>query len=81
VSGRAGAVPLRVRRPPTLSCERCLRRPAALCATDEPENEGALLFGDELVGVLLCRPCLRETEEDGPWSAVDELEPASGRAE
>jgi hypothetical protein len=60
-----------------LACERCARRPAAVCATDEPENEGALGLGDQLAGWLLCLPCLRQTERDGPWSAEDRLDPAA----
>ena len=42
-------------------------------AIDEPENEGALMFGDQIAGVLLCTPCLDATEADGPWSFVEAL--------
>jgi hypothetical protein len=44
---------------------------------DEPENEGGLMFGDELLGLLLCGPCLRETEGQGPWHGVELLEEAA----
>ena len=44
---------------------------------DEPENEGALMFGDQLAGLLLCGACLRETEADGPWDGVELLEEAA----
>jgi hypothetical protein len=56
-----------------MACERCARRLATVCASDEPENEGALRFGDPLLGRLLCLPCLRQTEREGPWSHVDPL--------
>ena len=58
----------------TIACEGCGRRPAQVCASDEPEHESALLFGDPLLGRLLCRACLRRSERDGPWSHVDALE-------
>ena len=58
----------------TIACEGCGRRPAQVCASDEPEHESALLFGDPLLGRLLCRACLRRSERDGPWSHVDPLE-------
>jgi hypothetical protein len=74
VDGRASAS-ARGRRVTGLLCERCLRARAVASASDEPENDGALFFGDELVGVLLCASCLRETEQDGQSSAVDPIDP------
>ncbi|MGE0025673.1 MAG: hypothetical protein AB7O78_01540 [Thermoleophilia bacterium] len=41
-----------------------------------PENDGALLFGDQVNGMLLCDPCLKETEADGPWDQVELLDAA-----
>jgi hypothetical protein len=64
MTNRGGAFP----------CERCAARPATICAIDEPENDGSLMFGDEVTGVLLCGPCLRETEAQGPWDAVEVLD-------
>jgi hypothetical protein len=32
------------------------------------------MFGDQLLGLLLCGPCLRETEADGLWDGVELLE-------
>lgn len=44
-----------------------------MVAIDEPENEGALMFGDQIAGVLLCTSCLALTEADGPWSFVEDI--------
>lgn len=56
------------------TCEHCKRRPATVCASDLPEQEGGLLFGDPVCGWLLCDRCLERSERDGPWSAVDYLD-------
>ena len=60
-----------------MKCERCEKRRATVAVWDAPENEGALLFGDEWLGLLLCGPCLRETEAKGPWDGVEPLEEAA----
>ena len=60
-------------RSPKLMCERGCGRPARFCAWEEPEQHGQLDFGDELCGVLLCRPCLAIDERQGPWQGVDPL--------
>ena len=59
----------------TLLCDRCAR-PATHVARDEPEQEGGLLMGDELLGVMLCDACLAVTEADGSWDGVEVLEAA-----
>lgn len=56
-----------------MRCERCRRRPARVVVEDHPENDGAMLFGDETLGMYLCNPCLCETQADGPWSMVTRL--------
>ena len=56
-----------------MTCERCHDAPPLVCAVDAPEQEGGLMFGDPLLGVLLCRACLSVTEADGPWSSVEVL--------
>lgn len=56
-----------------MTCDHCHDAPPLVCAIDEPEQEGALMFGDPLLGVLLCRTCLALTEADGPWSSVEVL--------
>lgn len=60
-----------------MTCERCGGGHAVVAVWDEPENEGGLMFGDELLGLLLCGPCLRETEGQGPWHGVELLEEAA----
>lgn len=56
-------------------CDRCETGRARYCAIDEPENDGALIFGDVISGRLLCPACLTATEADGPWSSVERLDP------
>lgn len=56
-----------------MRCDRCTEA-ATHVAWDEPENEGALMFGDEVIGVALCDRCLAETLELGPWDGVEPLE-------
>lgn len=55
-----------------MTCDRC-GRPASHCAWDEPENDGALMFGDELLGMLLCARCLAASMAEGPWDGVEAL--------
>lgn len=60
-----------------MTCDRCHQHPAAVCAVDEPDNDGVLLFGDQISGRLLCDHCLAVTEADGPWHDVIRLEVAA----
>lgn len=53
-----------------MRCERCGTRRALWAAIEDPEQEAAVLFGDDVVAMCLCLPCLEVTEVDGPWSAV-----------
>lgn len=57
-----------------MTCDRCEQAEATVCVWDEPENASGLMFGDELLGRLLCGSCLRETEADGPWHGVEVLD-------
>lgn len=59
-----------------MTCDRCQTRPADVVAIDEPDNDGALLFGDQVADRMLCGHCLRVTEADGPWHDVIHLEAA-----
>jgi hypothetical protein len=59
-----------------IRCDHCHERPPRHVAWDLPENEGGLLMGDELLGVLLCDACLAVTAADGPWDGVEALEAA-----
>ena len=57
------------------ACERCGARGRVLWAcVDEPEEEGAVFFGDQVEGMALCGPCVEVTEADGPWSLVTRLD-------
>lgn len=61
-----------------MKCDMCHDTPPPLvCAIDEPEQEGGLMFGDQLLGVLLCLDCLAVSEEMGPWSLVVGLDVAA----
>jgi hypothetical protein len=51
--------------------------PPLVCAIDAPEQDGGLMFGDPLLGLLLCGSCLTATEADGPWSSVERLDVAA----
>ena len=53
-----------------LTCERC-DAPPLFVGIDEPDNDGGLMFGDQILGVLLCAACLGASEVDGPWSVVE----------
>ena len=53
-----------------LKCERCGARKALWTALEDPEQDAALLFGDDLVGMCLCTRCLEASEQDGPWTVV-----------
>lgn len=57
-----------------VTCDHCHDAPPLFCAWDEPEQEGGLMFGDQVLGVLLCSACLAVTEADGPWHGVEPLE-------
>lgn len=59
-----------------IPCERCGLAPSRFVAIDLPEQEGGLMFGDQVAGRLLCGPCLTVTEADGPWDAVEALDAA-----
>jgi hypothetical protein len=59
-----------------LRCERCGTRKALWTAIEEPEQDAAMLFGDEVVAMCLCTRCLELSEQDGPWSAVYRIDPA-----
>jgi hypothetical protein len=59
-----------------MTCERLgCRRRALWCALEDPEQDCAELFGDDVVGICLCGACLRASEADGPWSAVFRIDP------
>lgn len=58
-----------------MTCERCGCAPPRFVAIDLPEQEGGMM-GDQIAGLLLCGPCLAASEADGPWDAVEALEPA-----
>lgn len=58
-----------------LRCERCGSRRAVWACVDEPEQEGAT-FGDEVLGMVMCTPCLDLSEADGPWDLVARLDAA-----
>lgn len=47
--------------------------PPQFVAIDLPEQDGGLMFGDQVAGLLLCPACLAVTEADGPWSTVEAL--------
>ena len=51
-----------------MTCERCKRRPAVVAVVDALE-----FLWDEVLGWVLCRPCLKDTEADGPWDEVHAL--------
>lgn len=51
--------------------------PPLVCAIDLPEQEGGLMFGDQVLGVLLCATCLAASELLGPWAQVETLETAA----
>jgi len=51
-----------------VTCERCKRRPAVVAVVDAPG-----FLWDEVLGRVLCGPCLDATEADGPWDEVHEL--------
>lgn len=51
--------------------------PPQVCAIDLPEQEGGLMFADQVLGRLLCASCLKATEADGPWSSVEPLDVAA----
>ncbi len=55
-----------------MRCERCHLRPAVVAVVDEPE-----VLWDEVLGWVLCRPCLCVTEADGPWHQVHVLDEAA----
>ena len=57
-----------------MTCESCGAEPAVACVWDEPDNEGAMLFGDELIGLLVCEDCLHRSQALGPWAGVELLE-------
>lgn len=58
-----------------MRCERCGARGRVLWAcVDEPEEESVVLFGDEVLGLVLCSPCLDRSERDGPWDIVTRLD-------
>jgi len=57
-----------------VTCERCHAAAAEVLCIDEPEQEGALHFGDQTLGILLCMHCCRQAEDDGPWDAVVALD-------
>ncbi len=59
-----------------MRCEACNDAPPLVCAIDEPEQDGGLMFGDPVLGMLLCAACLVASEADGPWDQVELLEPA-----
>lgn len=59
---------------PLDTCLYCGARQNLWRVIDEPENDCALLFGDEAVARVLCEPCLEASERDGPWAAVARLE-------
>ena len=62
-----------------MTCERCATRRAVWCALEDPEQDAATLFGDDVVAICLCLPCLDASEAEGPWSAVyriDDRRPA-----
>lgn len=58
-----------------MTCERCRHRRAHYVVWDEAENDAALIFGDQLIGMVLCGLCLVTSELDGPWDGVELLEP------
>ena len=35
-----------------MTCDRCHQHPATDCCVDEPDNDGALMFGDQVAGRL-----------------------------
>lgn len=60
-----------------MTCDRCAMTPPQVCAIDLPEQEGGLMFADQVLGRLLCGACLAATEADGPWSSVEALDVAA----
>jgi hypothetical protein len=54
-------------------CERCHERPPTCCVVDLPDTEAMVEFGNEIVGLLICDPCLSETEREGEWDMVVDL--------
>jgi len=60
-----------------VKCERCNDAPPHVCAIDLPSNDGGLMFGDQVLGMLLCAPCLFITSVDGPWDVVEVLDVAA----
>lgn len=56
-----------------LLCERCQDAPPLFVGIDEPDNDGWLMFGDQVLGVMLCAACLANSEVAGPWAAVEAL--------
>lgn len=59
-----------------MTCDRCHQHPATVCCVDEPDNDGALMFGDQVAGRMLCDECLTVAVADGPWHEVIGLEVA-----
>jgi hypothetical protein len=58
-----------------VKCERCATRKALWTAVEDPEQDAAMLFGDDVVAMCLCGKCLEASEQDGPWSAVYRIDP------